>query len=164
MSFWAKKLGPGAGEQQRGISPQRSSIPAHLLPQGLSRPQQPSYAPAMPQPPAAPYEGWQPSADPHWVGEMLPIWQWQGNPRGGAAETELCPDCGSSNYFSRASEAKINQYGQRVLPAPECFNCGYPRQQLALGPAAVSGAAQASRQGQAPAAPPGSVGTLSSSQ
>lgn len=87
----------------------------------------------------------------------------QGDPMGGARETAQtgnCPGCGSTRYFSRQSAATgVMTSSGTVYPAPECLDCGYPRQQGALGVSAPStGPLLPARQGAAP--PPGSLDAL----
>lgn len=40
--------------------------------------------------------------------------------KGTKIETDLCPECGSSQYFQRKSESKMG-----AAPAPYCHTCGY---------------------------------------
>lgn len=51
---------------------------------------------------------------------------WRAWTGGKAAQTETgtCPNCGSSNYFSRRTESKVTQNGM-AAPAPQCFECSY---------------------------------------
>jgi len=92
---------------------------------------------------------------------------WQG--REGAQETArigACPHCGSNNYFARSTGSVINtQSGTSASPRPECFECGYPTTQGALGNnhanAGAAGPAVAARQGATPSAPMGSIARLS---
>jgi len=76
---------------------------------------------------------------------------WRGDPSGGARETATlgnCPQCHSPRYFSRSQEAKMMANGQMAVPIPECFECGYPRQQGTLGIGAkTQGAVRGARQG-----------------
>jgi hypothetical protein len=66
------------------------------------------------------------------------------------AHTGNCPGCGSYRYFSRRSEGKTTQNGF-VEPRPQCFECGYPNEQGALGISAKAvGSAMPSRQGASP--------------
>jgi hypothetical protein len=116
-----------------------------------------------PQAPVMQGSQWQQNTtNPTNVADVLPIWQWQG--KEGAAETArigTCPNCHSTNYFARSSGTVINtNNGTSAAPAPECFECGYPRQQGALGQAHVEGPAMASRQGASPSAPMGSIARL----
>lgn len=183
MSFWGNKLGPTApppppapgpqyapgvvpsgiptdpGAQQRAVNDYVSRLPGHQYAQ--------QQAPA----PQAFVQGaqWQPKSaaeNPTNVSDVLPIWHWQGNPQGGAKDSATlgnCPHCGSTNYFSRAAGGAVvnTSTGQMVAPTPECFECGYPRQQGALGQAHIEGPAMAARQGEKPSfAPEGSIGTL----
>jgi hypothetical protein len=175
MSFWGNKLGsapPPAPQQRYG---------SDVLPRGMGSDQQSvqravndyvSRLPGQqyaPNPVSTPLTGtqWQPKSaaeNPQNVSDVLPIWHWQG--KEGAAETQrigACPNCHSNNYFSRSTGSQINtNTGQMVPPAPECFECGYPRQQGALaGSAAIEGPAAAARQGNAPTmAPEGTIGKL----
>lgn len=49
---------------------------------------------------------------------MDAVVRWKGGE--GAKETARCPECGSSNFFSK-SRHRVNGHP----PAPECFACGY---------------------------------------
>jgi hypothetical protein len=91
------------------------------------------------------------------------IWKWRGNLQGGAKETAVlgnCPACGSARYFSRQcpETAKTTQNGT-FYPAPECFECGYPRQQGTLSTSTITAGATVARQAEAQA-PPGSLASL----
>jgi hypothetical protein len=174
-SFWGNKLGTTAPP------PPQPVINPNYLPRGMGNTDQSrqravnDYASRMPgqyqapqaPPPAAPLQGsqWQQNTtDPTRVAEVLPIWQWQG--KEGAAETARignCPSCGSTNFFSRSSGTVINtNSGTAASPAPECFECGYPRNQgIIAGTASTSDPAMAARQGAAPSAPLGSIARLS---
>lgn len=44
--------------------------------------------------------------------------------KGTKTETELCPQCGSNQYFTRRALGKNTVHG-RVPPAPLCHTCGY---------------------------------------
>lgn len=184
MSFWGNKLGPVAPPP---AAPQPRYTP-DVLPRGMGGTDQsmqravndyygrlPGQTMAPPgvvpqqfgvQPPP---QGWQPKSaaeNPSNVADVLPIWHWQGDMRGGAGETAMlgpCPHCGSNNYFSRSSgmgNVVNTTTGQMVPPTPECFECGYPRLQGALGTAHIEGPAMAARQGAAPAPAPGTIGSL----
>lgn len=93
----------------------------------------------------------------------MAVRSWQGG--AGAQETArtgACPACGSNNFFSRSTD----QNGQplRMAPAPECWECGYPRGQGVLaGTAAQQGPAMASRQGANPGQAYGSQNELAPS-
>ncbi len=70
---------------------------------------------------------------------------WQGTQA--AQDGGTCPACGSFRFMSRMGPetGKINSQGQMVYPSPECFECGYPKNQGSLGAAAkpIGGAAPA---------------------
>lgn len=185
MSFWGNKLGPvappppqqqpqqrygsdvlprgmggGTNDMQRAVNDYVSRLPGQAMAPPGTLPTQ--FGVQQPQ-------GWQPKSaaeNPSNVSDVLPIWHWQGDPRGGAGETATlgpCPHCGSNNYFSRSSgmgNVVNTQTGAMVPPTPECFECGYPRLQGQLGTATVTGPAHAARQGAAPAPAPGTIGTL----
>jgi ribosomal protein S27AE len=51
-----------------------------------------------------------------------------------ARETDLCPGCGSGNYFGTADSRK------------RCYDCGYPVEQSGYGAAAHAGEGQPARQ------------------
>lgn len=173
MSFWGEKLGTAPPP------PPRQVVNPNYVPRGMDATDQGmqravnDYVSRLPgqtmapqqyqqQVPVAMQQQWQPNPQGDKVGDVLPIWQWQG--KEGAAETAKtgnCPNCNSTNYFSRSSGSVINtQSGTQATPAPECFECGYPRQQGALGMAHVEGPAMASRQGATPNAPQGSIARL----
>lgn len=56
-------------------------------------------------------------------GQRLNWRAWTGG-RAHREETATCPQCGSTNYFSRRSESRVTQNGV-AAPAPQCFNCSY---------------------------------------
>ena len=181
MGFWDKKLGPmappppapparyapndvprgmgnDAAAQQRAVNDYVSRLPGQQYQQQVA--------------PQAFVQGaqWQPKSaaeNPTNVSDVLPIWHWQGNPQGGAKDTATlgnCPHCGPSNFFSRSNGmGTLNQNtGMMVHPAPECFECGYPRNEQGLisGSAAIEGPAMAARQGTNPMAPDGTIGKM----
>lgn len=91
------------------------------------------------------------TTDPQKVADVLPIWQWGGNPRGGAGETATtgdCPNCGSPRFFSKRQGGVTTANGV-VYPNPECMDCGYPREQGQLGVASAIIAGGPSRQADA---------------
>lgn len=49
---------------------------------------------------------------------------WHGNRKNGAAryETNNCPECGGSNYFTREN---LRDKRSGTAPAPMCMECGY---------------------------------------
>jgi hypothetical protein len=144
-NWWGNKLGaaPTARPQAPvpGLQRTADQYLAQQQQQVVQQPQQP-YTPPDP-------------GDPH--GHQRNIWSWSGNPRGGQGETATtgsCPNCFSTNYFSRRSDSITTQNGV-MAPSPSCFECGYPRIQGNLGmPASVESGVQNSRQ--APNAVPGS--------
>ena len=94
----------------------------------------------------------------------MSMWDWQGNPRGGAGETQRvgsCPACGSPRYFSKSGQTVTNSNtGVVATPRPECMECGYPNEQGALGvPVASQGPVRAARGAEAPV-PGGTIGHL----
>ena len=168
-NYWAKKLGPPPAPPP---APPQPRYGPDVLPRGMgSDPQSvqravnhyvstlpgQQFSPQVAAPIQQPQPQWQPKSpaeNPTNVADVLPIWQWQGDQRGGAGETVrtgACPACHSNNYFSRSSGSVINvNSGQSAAPAPECFDCGYPREQGGLGSAHVEGPAMAARQGATP--------------
>jgi hypothetical protein len=172
-SFWGEKLGTAPPP------PPRQVFNPNYVPRGMGSDDQSmqravnDYVSRLPgqqmnpqPPPPAAMQGaqWQAnSTNPTHVSDVLPIWQWQG--KEGAAETArigVCPHCGSTNYFSRSSGTVINtNSGTSAAPAPECFECGYPRTQGVLGSAHIEGPSLAARQGSSPSAPMGSIARLS---
>lgn len=143
-NWWANKLAPTAPP------PQRAYDPSPRQPAQVNFPQPQYRQPAPPE-----EQEWQPNTqDPSKVGEVLPIWHWKGNPRGGAAETQGCPACGSPRFFSRQQTGGVSTSQGVVYPRPECFECGYPNEQGTLGvPASVTAGAIQARQGESPAGP-----------
>jgi hypothetical protein len=153
MGWWDSKLGRGPA----------APVQSPLLPRGVgvqAPPAQAPYAPAQ-APYAAPQQvpggyiptteelGYDPNVN---IPAGVAMRSWRGDPMGGAKETDTlgsCPQCGSPRFFSRSSEAKYSQsVGAMVSPTPECFECGYPRQQGTLGVGAKTiGAAAPARQG-----------------
>ena len=121
-SWWARKLGRPAG-------------PVNSPPQAY----QPSYGPTGPSggsitPTGTQAQMWQEQQaggpptvmveDPNAPGGQRFNWRaWSGG-RGNREETGTCPNCGSSNYFSRKQNAMITQNGT-ANPAPQCFECSY---------------------------------------
>lgn len=169
MSFWGEKLGPappppaqprynpnyvprgmGSDDQsmQRAVNDYVSRLPGQQM-----NPQQPP-APQQQQ------QQYQPDPlDP--TGDFkMAVRSWQGGQ--GRQETErtgTCPACGSNNFFSRSTDG--NGMPLRMAPAPECWECGYPRGQGVLaGAAAKQGPAMASRQGANPGQAYGSQNEL----
>lgn len=113
-----------------------------------------------------PYADFVPSPDPSKMSEVWPLWKWRGNPRGGARDTAQlgnCPNCHGTRYFSRVgpdgSGRVTRSDGVTMDPAPECFECGYPRNQGSLGVPAGSGGALPARQAES-APPQGSIAHL----
>jgi hypothetical protein len=39
-------------------------------------------------------------------------------------ETATCPNCGSTNFFSRRQNSMVTQAGM-ATPMPQCFECSY---------------------------------------
>lgn len=149
-SWWANKLGTSQ-------TPPRQSPFAPAPQQTVAAPvwpQQPQQQPPAPQEEFVPNE-----QNPTKVSEVLPIWQWKGNPRGAAGDvTGNCPGCGSPRFFSRRSGAITTANGV-VYPAPECADCGYPRDQGEIGiPSQVLDGGKAPS-AEAPA-PPGTLASL----
>lgn len=165
---WNKKLGTPAP------APPTPSPHAQNLPRGMgldhgrtiehymdNRGQAAPTAPYQPPPP--PEQEWQPNTnDPTKVGEVLPIWQWKGDQRKGAASEGLgpCPGCGGPRYVQGKTGGHMMRDGQTAYPAPTCFDCGYPNEQGVLaGAATASGPAMTAR-GQEAGAPMGTIGRL----
>lgn len=158
-------MGDWWGEKLRGNqpAPQRQSFGAPIVQSQQFYPQQPQPQPGPPQPAPGP-ESYVPPEPGDPYGYHKTMWQWQGNPNGGAGETQKvgnCPSCGSSRFFSRQSpETGITTANGTVYPSPECAECGYPRQQGALGVSAKAvGNAIPARQGES-LSPPGSLASL----
>lgn len=175
MSFWGEKLGTTAPP-----APPRQVVNPNYVPRGMDATDQGvqravnDYVSRLPGQQMAPHiqpnqfpqqQQYQYQPDPlDPDGPLkLAIRTWQGGP--GRQETErvgACPQCGSNNFFSRSTD----QNGQplRMAPAPECWECGYPRGQGVLaGAAATQGPAQASRQGANPGQAYGSQNQLAAS-
>ena len=159
MGWWDQKLQIPPGQRQ-----------AYAPPSPQYQPQQGYQQPAQQQPPPAPAEDpaqYEPPTpgDPHGyhTGTAKKMWAWKGNPQGGARETEVtgnCPSCGSPRFFSRSGAGVTTRNGV-VQPSPECFECGYPRQQGDYGAPSAVASAGAARQKEAPP-PPGSLASLRS--
>lgn len=135
MGWWDKKIGPAV----------QAPRPNPNLPRGVGyQPQQPQYAPqyAPQQPLTAEELGYDPNTQVP-AGEAMRRW---GGTKQAQAEGS-CPECGSPRFFSRAQGAKMGPGGM-AAPAPECFDCGYPRQQGSVDSVVkVVGGSNASRQG-----------------
>jgi hypothetical protein len=115
-SWWAKKL---------GHAPQPAGQPSYA-PTG---PSNGSITPAGTQ--AQMWQQRQENGPPElWVddpnapdGKRFNWRAWSGG-QANREETGHCPNCGSSNYFSRRREAKVTQNGM-AYPPPQCFECSY---------------------------------------
>lgn len=159
-SFWAKKLGTAApaaprqapyqGQLPRGMGQDHDQTVQHYMdrrqvvsePQFTGRPQEQAY------------DGQQgPPVDENgmvYYLDAVKAYKGTRQLREENAKTGDCPNCGSYRYFSRASEGKTTQNGF-VPPRAQCFECGYPNEQGALGISAKAvGSALPSRQGAAP--------------
>jgi len=149
--------------QRLGVAPARREAPGtptYVAGQPYPPPPVGATAPPAPMGPGGP--GSTDVHDPS--GHHARIWEWQGNPRGGAGETAVtgnCPNCGSPRYFSKRGSGGVSTAAGVVYPAAECFECGYPRIQGTLsGPVSAQGPAHVARQGSSPA-PSGVLGSLS---
>lgn len=175
MGFWEKTLGPAPG-QPAAFDPNMPGRPQYQPPAYQNPSQQAQGGPA-PAPQAGPgqtQQAYQPPAPGDPYGHKDHLFEWAGNPKGGAGETASvgnCPNCDSPRFFSRRNSegggltgGGVTTQNGVVYPAPECFECGYPRLQGVLAssmPAqAASGPVHAAQQGKA-AVPPGSLATLS---
>lgn len=119
--WWARKL---------GREPRRPE------PGGWGHTQGPSGPPPAQQPPPWPAAGGDGGGPPPtWVidqngDKKLNTMAWQGG-RATKTETMRCPNCGSSNFFSRTQGHQgermgiVNQHGQHCPPAPQCAECAY---------------------------------------
>lgn len=86
--------------------------PAHAVPQApqpVAQPQQPYPQPQEQTPPG------ELTVD----NLMDGVAAWNGT-RASAADSSTCPECGSGDYFARAS-SKV----RGASPAPHCYACGY---------------------------------------
>lgn len=167
-SWWEKKLS-GSTPARPPMRPMPAPrVDPSNFPQGVGQDHDRAlqdYLRRQPQPPVQEdYDNYQPPdpGDPH--GYHKNMWRWQGNPRGGAGDSAgVCPNCGSPRYFSRQrsdlGSGGVMTTAGVVYPAPECFECGYPKLQGSIGIASSGGSAKPARQGTAPA-PPGSLATL----
>lgn len=144
MGFWEKHLGPA--------QPPRPTPYQGVLPRGMGQNQDRAVTHYMerqgiPQPPLEPLgEPMGPNGEIP-AGDAMRMWQGKEGAQE-TARTGNCPECGSTLYFSRSSGKVTTAHGV-VTPAPECFECGYPRQQGTID-AVVStdgSAPQPSRQG-----------------
>jgi hypothetical protein len=158
---WGKKL----GGQQPAPQPTRAPSPygPGVLPRGMGvdhgrvidhymdqrQPQQAPYQPQQSQQFQPPQYKPPDPKDPN--GHMDNVWNYQGNFRGGAAETANlgnCPNCQSPRFFSRQNGGSAVTTDHGVFyPAPECIDCGYPKEQgvLATAGAGRVGSAQIAR-------------------
>lgn len=118
-SWWAKKLGRAPAGPQHPQSPGNGFVgpsgvsitPAGTQAQMWQERQQSGPPPVMVPDESAP------------SGERLNWRAWTGG-KGNREEQGTCPNCGSTNFFSRRSESKVTQNGM-AAPAPQCFNCSY---------------------------------------
>lgn len=167
---WGKKLGgaptalPPVNQPNpnlpRGMGVDHGRVIQHYMdnrtPQGY---QQPWEQQVVTQASAEP---WQPksSSEATKMSEVIPIWQWKGDQRKGAASEGLggCPNCGGPRYIQGKTGSVMNEKtGVIAYPQPTCFDCGYPNEQGMVGGASVtSGPAHAARAADA-APPPGSM-------
>jgi predicted RNA-binding Zn-ribbon protein involved in translation (DUF1610 family) len=88
-------------------------------PQQYAQPQQPQYAPQPQQ--QQQYVQPQQQQAPQQV-TVQNLYEAAAHWRGGAAtrtEQQLCPECGSGQFFSRAGKSRMPP------PAPHCYNCGF---------------------------------------
>lgn len=173
MSWWGEKV----GTTPAAPTPPPPRFDPNLMPGGtgqnheqamqhyLARQQQQQTAPGYTQPSPQPVQEFVPNTnDPTKVSEVLPIWQWQGNMKDGAARNNVggCPNCGGPRYLvprGNGTTVLNEKTGQMVAAAPSCMDCGFPREQGALGYQAtvtVAGKGTAARQGAEPALIPGS--------
>lgn len=164
-NWWGNKLNaPAAPAAPPVYDPSYRQAPPPAP--GGYQPPQPFGAPPQQQQqyeqPPQPYTPPDPG-DPN--GHLKRVWEYRGNPRGGAGDTMTlgdCPSCGSARYMSRSNTGGVmnSNTGQTVYPSPECADCGYPNQQGALaGSASATGPAMRAMQTEAPA-PVGSLASL----
>jgi hypothetical protein len=153
MGFWADKMNGGppvppptryAPHQQnlpQGMGMDHERAMNHYL-GGRGLPQNAYQTAQVPQPPMPDQNGY--------ITVDQAIRGWKGDPRAGLSENSTCPACGSFRYFQRTRGAVTTQHGV-VYPRPECFECGYPTEQGALGiSASTTGSSIQARQGAAP--------------
>lgn len=179
MGFWDRKLGPTTPPApasapvyapndlprgmdsdhqaiQRAVNDYMSRLPGQQFQQVVPGRQQ--QQPLTPQQQYA--QQYQPDPlDPDAQFKMA-VRTWQGGPgKQETARVGSCPQCGSNNFFSRSTDQ--NGMPLRMPPAPECWECGYPRGQGVLaGTAATEGPRMAARQGQNPGQAYGSQNEL----
>jgi hypothetical protein len=119
-SWWANKLNNGQQPQQQPQQqsypqqPQRPALPAYRR-EGLGGQQDETYN--------GPVTG-----DNFAQVAML----WKGG-KGTQTETELCPGCGSNNFFSRKNGGGLRTINGSAHPMEHCFDCGYPIHQTGSG-------------------------------
>lgn len=125
-SWWAKKLGRAPAES-----------PAQRY-EGPSGPPGAYRAPTYNQPPpdnGAPPQAWVLDSDGN---KVLNVGAWQGG-KGTKTEHMRCPNCGSTNFFSRTNAEGggragiINKNGDYCPPAPQCAECSYNGQFMIFG-------------------------------
>ena len=165
---WGKKLGgaPSAPAPApnpnlpRGMGVDHGRVIDHYMENRQPAPggyQQP-WQQGQPPPPAPPPETYTPPDPKDPMGHMRNVWTFQGNFKDGAAKESSamgnCPSCGSARFFSRANGGwSVTTDHGIFYPAPECIDCGYPREQgMVAGASVTSAPAMASRS--AGAAPP----------
>lgn len=62
--------------------------------------------------------------DPNGPGGQRLNWRaWTGG-KANREETGTCPNCGSTQFFSRRQNSMVTRNGM-AAPAPQCFNCSY---------------------------------------
>lgn len=114
--WYAKKLGGGAAPPQRSDpTPRFTPMPGQSAP------------PRRPPTPEQPYEEDEDVPEGHIrVGNAITKW------RGGAGNKDAtsCPECGSSNYFTRTNREGGGRWSSDRYPAPHCFDCGFPIVQI----------------------------------
>jgi len=133
--WWARKLGGG----QQAPAPVETQRSTPALP---PRPQQYQPPPLSPMPqehmPGQPPPGAPGEQSPESITQALQQ-QVTTIPRqavGSNTETQLCPGCGGSNYFSRSTGVV-----RGPAPAGHCMDCGWPVVQAGSGMGALAGAA-----------------------
>lgn len=91
---------------------------------------QPSHPPAAPAPPPRlnpiPQPARQQSQQVHLTQDNFvdAAQTWQGG-EAAIKETQNCPNCGSSLYFSRSNSGGMVSQSGMVTAAPRCYECGF---------------------------------------
>lgn len=119
-SWWARKL----GTEPQQPAPQWSPAPVQTVPGHAAS--YPATGPAYQGPPPMGAQTQHIQVTKDNVVALTGLWQ---GGQGTKTETQRCPQCGSSDYFSRAnvsgSKMVNTNSGTMAHAAPHCFDCGH---------------------------------------